>query len=191
MLGPPQHAPQYSGPPPLFVPYAMSAPGSHVGARPPSVRPLPNPGVTRRQSSRSAHAPRSVVRATSYSKRQRSTNNYPGITYGDPSQMLRRRSRSDPYPAFGPDAAVAPRRTTVYDAYPNSVKFKGKGESQNGVTLQDAMLGVELSRSKRYLMNDLHLDSNLHLTCKVSVSRVHTVLGVYVLTDGSGLVTNL
>jgi hypothetical protein len=105
--------------------------------------------------------------------------------------MLRRRSRSDPYPAFGPDAAVAPRRTTVYDAYPNAVKFKGKGESQNGVTLQDAMLGVELSRSKRYLMNDLHLDPNLHLTCKISVSRVHTIFGVYVLTDGSGLVTNL
>jgi hypothetical protein len=163
----PAPKPAYYATPSPRAPYSTAASDS---TRPPaSSRPLPNPSVSRKLSARSAQAP--VARAASYMTRRRSAGNYPGIAYGDPASMQRRHSRS------ACPVGRAASRTTVYDARPNAVKFKAKGQTQNGVSLQDAMNGVQLSRSKRYLTSDLHLDANMHLTLKISVSDLTTVWG--------------
>jgi hypothetical protein len=95
--------------------------------------------------------------------RRSGRNNYPGVSYAaDATYMQRRRTMS-----------AGPTPTTQlpgYDATPNTITFKRKGSSRSGINLQDAMLGVRLSGKRKYLVNDLHLDANFHLTLKISVS---------------------
>jgi hypothetical protein len=173
-------------PPQRPLPHAVSVPSNLSTTRPPSFADYVDvprrgevPRLGRKDSAGGGYASQNIAGTGTYYGRQdrrRSNNNYPGVSYADVPHMQRRKSSSGPYPPdrpqYGRDAFSAPSRTTVYDAYPNMVKFKRKGTNQSGITLQDAMMGVRLSGRDKYLMRDLHLDANAHLSLKISVSYI-------------------